>query len=463
MTTRIVTYTSQSCVDIPSTLPVDVYLCIPPALIAPTECTDPATETYQLNVIEGQLTDVSSSSVGCTLAYYIYTFEYDDEQLVSYDAGLMLASDPLEPADIEGFFIRNCTTDWVEAIVGSEVIITDDGMGNFTLTSQHGCTYDFTYTLALNVQDTNSIDMTLVTPDTIKADLIVDPAANNTIQVSASGVLVEEFTVADTSSVDLTVTSGPPQNLTAAVKISADDGNIVTVEPDGLYATNDGNAWCGVAGGTVNAIVLTHPNPPAALVPGMRVDFIASGHNTAATTLEITGIGGALTFRTPLGNQINRNDIRSGGVYSAIYNGTDYTLITSLPLYRDQNVSYDTGIDTESTGTPAVMSGMTTTLAVVAGDKVELEGTFGYSTSNVANTGQFQFYENAVGVNPIWDLTTQVTSSGGDEDLIHVKATFTTALTGIYTYDFRWARTTGAGIIYSATREIFANSLRPIK
>lgn len=372
MTTRIVTYTSSTKVC-PDTLPVDVYLCIPPSLIAPTACPnqDPVSETYQLPVIEASLTSISTGSVGCTNSYYTYTFEYDDSQLESYDEGLMITDPELTSGDIESFFIRNCTTDWIEALVGGEVSIDDDGMGNFTLISQHGCEYPFTYSVAIDAQDTNSIDLTFVGPDQLSADLIVDPAANNALTVSGTGVLVPEVTVSDTTTIDLTV-AGTPQDISADLIISPDDGNQVQSLLNGVYVNTYAKRWGGTSTGTANAQVIAPPDMPAALADGMMFQFRAGTTNTGAMTLN-SGVGGVLDVKTQLGNDTPAGYVTTGYIYTVVYNATlgDYILLDGTPIWQTWTPTYG------SLG-PMTFTSVTTSFAryLDLDDRVEIQMDF---------------------------------------------------------------------------------------
>lgn len=202
-----VTYTGsgKACCG---SLPSEVILLVDPTKLAPVDCVD-ADETYDTTYIEASLISQKAwnPSWGCGENLFQMEFTYDDSVLLDTE-------DPLVTADILGVLCKDVFTEWVEDIVGGEVTLSSEA-GVITLTSQHGCTYTFTPSFILSLQDTNSIDLSFPVANTLKADLIVDPVAGNQIQVNANGVSV----------------------------------------------LTDGLVWCGTAGGTKNAILLTHLIP----------------------------------------------------------------------------------------------------------------------------------------------------------------------------------------------------------
>lgn len=136
MTTVQISYCSSSKLACTSCLPADIILCVPEEFVAPHLCSDDLTDqTYQYRHIVASLT-AYTKSVDCAFnTVYTYTFEFDDEQIVT-DSGFLAS-------DVTGVFCKGCLTNWIEDIVGNEIEI-DVGDYEVTITSQHGCETTFT-------------------------------------------------------------------------------------------------------------------------------------------------------------------------------------------------------------------------------------------------------------------------------------------------------------------------------
>lgn len=90
--------------------------------------------TAEQPFLEGQIIGTSEGFTNCGCVVYTYTVAYDEAQL----------SDPtysLLTSDIKGLFCLGCLTDWIQAKIGNEITVVDNGNGTMTLTTQHGCTY----------------------------------------------------------------------------------------------------------------------------------------------------------------------------------------------------------------------------------------------------------------------------------------------------------------------------------
>lgn len=93
----------------------------------------------------------------------------------------------------------------------------------------------------LDVEDTNTVNLTL-TGNVIKADAIIDPAANNIIQATVNGLLVPDLTVQDTNCLNLTYAN---RMLSADLIISPAIGgvsNVLSCTAQGLYVPRGANA-----------------------------------------------------------------------------------------------------------------------------------------------------------------------------------------------------------------------------
>lgn len=98
---------------------------------------------------------------------------------------------------------------------------------------------------------------------------------------------------------------------------------------------NDSDAlWCGTAGGTANALTLS---PPAVPVPqvvpaykaGMRLVFKANVANTGAVAVNFNGLG-VKNVTKDGGTPLIASDIKAGGVYEIVYDGSDFQISGSV-------------------------------------------------------------------------------------------------------------------------------------
>ncbi len=130
--------------------------------------------------------------------------------------------------------------------------------------------------------------------------------------------------------------------------------------------------WGATVGGTADAITLT-PSPAILLYSaGMRFAFLATGTNTGATTVNISGLG-AKSVKTLLGATLAAGDITSGNVYSMTYDGTNFRIhespkvlpvanggtgqTTALPTYMNFVDRGDpAAVDYNETGSKAVFN-----------------------------------------------------------------------------------------------------------
>jgi len=125
----------------------------------------------------------------------------------------------------------------------------------------------------LSVQDTSTIDLTL-TSGVLSAQVVVSPNAGNALQVLPNGLFVpaaSSLSVQDTTSVDLTLAGGV---LSANVIISPNTGNQLQLLPNGLYVppstfnltvTDTNTVDLTLAGNNLSANVIVSPNAGNAL------------------------------------------------------------------------------------------------------------------------------------------------------------------------------------------------------
>lgn len=81
----------------------------------------------------------------------------------------------------------------------------------------------------------------------------------------------------------------------------------------------------GTVGGTADAITLTFTPARAAYATGEKVSWIQSGNNTAAVTINRDALG-AKPLKKNVTDALAADDLKSGGYYEAVYDGTNYQL-----------------------------------------------------------------------------------------------------------------------------------------
>ncbi len=225
-----------------------VILCLQtPALVVEIACPLDPEQTYPAGLPDtGFLlaTIVTCAPIGNScgdVRQWMYVFSYDGESLADPDV-------PLVAANVTGAFCYDCLASWVVSYAGNEAYIEVSDEGVATFVSQHGCRYEIPTGgeggLPLLVSDSNTINLSISgsPQQTITGDVIISPAADNALISDGTGLYVPEQTpgqnelaVTDTSSIDLTITSGLSQSLSGVVRISADVGNLLELRADGLY------------------------------------------------------------------------------------------------------------------------------------------------------------------------------------------------------------------------------------
>ena len=150
------------------------------------------------------------------------------------------------------------------------------------------------------------------------------------------------------------------------------------------YATlgqaQDGTAiWGGASGGTANAQTLTLSPAITAYAAGQRFGFVAGFTNTAATTLNVNGVGAVNIIATSSGVSIASNYLAVGRPYQVLYNGSTFELLDDPALTKTGGYDY-LG---QSTGTANAL------VLTSTGPKITstaIYKTFIFAT-NLANTG----------------------------------------------------------------------------
>jgi hypothetical protein len=101
------------------------------------------------------------------------------------------------------------------------------------------------------------------------------------------------------------------------------DGAVTAVK------STPGAYWYGVAAGTADALTLTLVPPLAALDEGATVRFKAAYTNTGAATLNVDGLG-VKDLDRQAADPLGAGEIAAGAIYEAIYDGTQWEIVSNL-------------------------------------------------------------------------------------------------------------------------------------
>lgn len=159
----------------------------------------------------------------------------------------------------------------------------------------------------------------------------------------------------------------------------------------------------GVDGGVANAYTLTPAQALPAYGNKMIAVFVPTTYNTAASTLNISGLGAKAIKRID-GTDVIANDLVTGSVYSAAYNGTEFRLLSATKNYIDQ-LAFTSALPAQSLGvlqsSGTVSSfGKTTTgyaLNAVKGADIASAATIDLTSA----TGEFVHVTGSVGITAI--------------------------------------------------------------
>ena len=172
---------------------------------------------------------------------------------------------------------------------------------------------------------------------------------------------------------------------TSTIPLSQLDTNFSTI----TQYLNDLNNYSNYVAdtGTANAIILNYPSgiTTTTVATGTFLQFKAANANTGTTTLQVqvnsSTILTATTILNEDGTALSANEILSGGIYSVVYNGTNWILAGGGGtggasaggfLYENtqtltQNYTITTGKNAMCAGNVAIASGVT--LTVPAGSR----------------------------------------------------------------------------------------------
>ena len=142
---------------------------------------------------------------------------------------------------------------------------------------------------------------------------------------------------------------------------------------------NSTTTWGGTSGGSANAQTLTLTPAITAYVAGQRFRFVAGFTNTAAATLNVSGVGAVSVVLSTTGGALTSNYIEAGLTYEVLHNGTNFRLLGDPALIKRGDYDY-LG---QSTGTANALV-LTSTGPRLSSTSIYRTFLF---TTNLANTG----------------------------------------------------------------------------
>ena len=193
----------------------------------------------------------------------------------------------------------------------------------------NGCvSYALANSFALNVQDTNTLDLTLAA-NVISGNVRISGAAGNQVQALADGLFVPVgagLQIVDTNTVDLTLAGGV---LSAQTRISSNAGNVLQALANGLFVpvgaglqiADTNTVDLTLAGGVLSAQAIISPNAGnalQALANGLFVPATLSISVQDTSSVDLTLAGGILSANVVIspsaGNQLQ---LLANGLYVA--------------------------------------------------------------------------------------------------------------------------------------------------
>ena len=164
-----------------------------------------------------------------------------------------------------------------------------------------------------------------------------------------------------------------------------------------LGQIQDGSViWCGTAGGTANALTLTPSPAITTYVAGQRFLFLAASNNTAAATLQISGIATPRNiYLASTGAAIIAGFIRAGALCEVVYDGSQFLLTRSVSeMLGDQF----TGLGTSSGTANAIV--LTPSVPLLTYNQIQF---YSFLKDATANTGACTINISGLGVITLFD------------------------------------------------------------
>lgn len=124
-----------------------------------------------------------------------------------------------------------------------------------------------------------------------------------------------------------------------------------------LISALDAIRYAADAGGDDTYSVTLAP-APTAYYAGMEVNFKPTTANTGACTLDVNGLG-AKAIKKNVSADLETGDILAGQMVKVIYDGTNFQLVSDIPLVKASAAEIDTGTDDAKFATALAIAGST--------------------------------------------------------------------------------------------------------
>ncbi len=136
MSQKCFIYTSESRLACGNCLPADVVICVSTGKVAPRQCADDTDQPFSYSTLDASVVSQCKIPGSCGASLWKYTICYDED--------LILSGQTLGQSDISGVFCKGCLANWVEDVVGNEILVEyDEEESEVSITSQHGCVTTF--------------------------------------------------------------------------------------------------------------------------------------------------------------------------------------------------------------------------------------------------------------------------------------------------------------------------------
>lgn len=210
-------------------------------------------------------------------------------------------------------------------------------------------------------------------------------------------------------------------------------------------------AFQATATGTATAIAIALSPAITAYAAGQEITFKAASASTGAATLNVNGLG-AKTLKKKNDQDIAANDVESGAIVTAVYDGTNFQVTSQLgtsdlmsftltgdsgtnQTINDGNtldVAGGTGIDTVVGATDTVTVAVDSSVALVSAQNTWTKGQAGATQSGTGLTLDYDTYQNFIitlgnGSNSLANPTTENAGQAGV--IVFVQPSSSTAAT----------------------------------
>lgn len=166
-------------------------------------------------------------------------------------------------------------------------------------------------------------------------------------------------------------------------------------------------------GGTADAITITTTPTLGAYFTGLRLWFVASGANTGAVTLNVSGLGAKSVTKNGT-TALAAGDIPNGAVVEVVYDGTRFQMIGVVANLAAKGANGDitslTACTALTNASGIDIKGTNTNDSAAAGDVGELVSSVVASSTPVNSTGTGQFFDvTSISLTAgDWDVSPQV-------------------------------------------------------